>query len=515
MSDEDLSVSLKMIMKGAGVVLFGMIFSKLMTYVFRILLARFYGPGDYGIFSLGLAVLGFFAMVGVMGIQSGITRYIAEYISKKNHSGARSVTRTAINIVLPLSMLMAAVMFIAADFIAINVFNEPELVIVIQILALSVPFSAILSVLVSSFIGFEKIEYQMLSESLANNTLKVAFLLLFGFMSLGVMGIALAWLMSAVVSVFIAVYFLKKIYRKMGSTKKSKCIYSRLIRFSLPLTITTSLAFIFLWTDTLMLGFFRNTVDVGIYNAALPTSQLLFIIPNALASLFLPIITGLYVKGNMKKVSDIYKTVTRWTFYANFPLFLLLLLFSDNILNIIFGSEYTSGYMALSILSIGFMAKKTVPAVSIIHMTEKTRYVFYIVLVGSLINVALNYILVPPYGMEGAAFSTAMTYIITSAMIIFVSYRLTKLNPFSFDMIKSLFAGIAALAVIYAAYTSFFIGAGIFVLALLSLVFFALYLIFLLLFKGLRGDDIEMINVIEKKFGFKLTFARKIIKKLI
>ena len=123
-----------------------------------------------------------------------------------------------------------------------------------------------------------------------------------------------------------------------------------MLSFSLPLVLSGFMGTIIMWTDTTMLGFFKNAVVVGIYNAAIPTAQILMVFPSALSALFLPVITELYSKGEEKELRTVYKVIAKWMFYLNFPVFLLLVIFSRQVLNITFGKEYITGYIALILL---------------------------------------------------------------------------------------------------------------------------------------------------------------------
>ena len=331
MSQEDGNEALKILAKGASIAFIGLILSKFFTYLFRVFIARYFGPGDYGLFSLGLAVLSFFSIFALLGMKSGVTRYIAYHITKKNEGGVKGVIKSSIEMVLPMSIVMLILMVILSPYIAINIFNEPNLLGVLYVLSLSLPFSAVISLFASVFIGFKKNKYQALTEEISINFSKLVLVIIIGIIGLGVVGIAWAWTIATILIFFMSAYFLKKVYPDIRSKVAAIPMKRELLSYSLPLLLTSSMGFLIIWTDTLMLGFFKTAIDVGIYNAALPTAQLLFLFPNAIAVLFLPIITELYTKKSKGELNRVYKTVTRWTFYVNFPLFLLMVFFSMKI----------------------------------------------------------------------------------------------------------------------------------------------------------------------------------------
>ncbi len=515
MPEEAGNEALKTIAKGAGIAFIGIIASKFFTYLFRIFVARYFGPGDYGLFSIGIAVLSFFMVFALLGLQTGVIRYIAHYRAKGDDNRVRGVITSSIKMVLPTSVVMCILMMILSPYLAVNVFSKPGLAGILLVLSISIPFSVMITILASVFVGFKQNKYQVFSEQISVNLAKLVLVILFGILAFGIVGIAWSWTIAMVLAFFLSLYFLRKVYPDLRAKVASIPMKRELFSYSLPLLLVASMGFLIMWTDTLMLGIFRTASDVGIYNAAMPTGLLLFIFPNAIAALFLPIITELYARKKMKELKRIYKTVTRWAFYINFPMFLLMVFFSGQILNLIFGPEYVAGYGVLIIISTGFMFRKSVMAVQMLQMLKKTRYIFLISASSAILNIILNLLLIPTYGIIGAATASMITYIISISMLLTFFYRFGRINPFSKSMLKSVFAGLLAIAVIYLVGHALFTVFTIYVLAGLFIAFILLYGLILLLIKGLGREDIEIMNVIEKKSGLKLNFLKRIFKKFV
>ena len=128
--------ALRTIAKGAGIVFSGLIISKILSYLFRVFIARFYGPSDYGIFTLGLAIVSILVIIAVLGLSSGVTRYIAEYIAKKNFEGVKGVITSSMKMVFPLSIIFSIILFMSSSFLAIDVFHMPKLSEVLMVQAI-------------------------------------------------------------------------------------------------------------------------------------------------------------------------------------------------------------------------------------------------------------------------------------------------------------------------------------------------------------------------------------------
>lgn len=517
MSEEIELQSLKTIVKGAGIVFIGLIISKFLTYSYRVFIARYFGPSDYGLFSVGLAVIGFLGIFALLGLPTGIVRYVAYYKAKSDEQRIKGVITTSLKIVFPVSVLFSLLLFISSPYLAINIFHNSELIDVLRILSLSIPFSSLFYIFVSTFVGFQEIKYQVYSECIFSNSARLIFIILSGLLGLGIFGIAWAWTLATISTFLLSFYFLeKRVFSILRTKVTSIPLKKELLFYSLPLLLAGFMSFIVRYTDTLMLGYFKTPVDVGIYNAALPTAQLLLMTPTALTSLFFPVITSLHVKGRGEELERVYKTVTRWIFYINFPLFLLLIFFSKQVLNIMFGPVYTAGYLVLMLLSVGYILSTFGHApYHALNMLKKTKVIMYVTMICASLNVILNFLLIPLYGIEGAAFATATTYVSQSLLLVTFSLHIMRITPFSFSILKSFLAGILSIIFIYLLARLLFVSFPIYVLIIFCVLFLLLYGFLLLLFRGFRKEDIEILKAIERKSGIRVEFLREILKKFI
>ena len=315
---------------------------------------------------------------------------------------------------------------------------------------------------------------------------------------------------------FIALYFLES--RVFSLKTKIKPIYIKreMLLFSLPLMLSGFMSTIMTRIDTVMLGYFRSAVEVGIYNAAVPTAQILNIATSSMAVLFLPVITELYARGQKEPLEVVYKTVTKWTFYLNLPVLLIMVFFSPQVMNLMFGPEYIAGYLTLSILAIGlFTGTLSFAPQYLLTMTKNTRAIFIISLIATSINVVLNWTLIPVYGITGAAIATATTYLVNLTLLLAYSWHVMRISPFSTSLMKSIPAGLLSMAGVYLIGRIIFQSFGGYLLLLLFGLFFGVYAVLLLLLSGLQREDIEILKAIEKKTGLRSEPIRNVIKKFI
>jgi O-antigen/teichoic acid export membrane protein len=507
--------ALKTIVKGAGILFLGVIISKIITFFYRLFIARYYGPEDYGLFSLGLALLGFAGVFASLSMQNGVTRYVAYYKARGEEEGIKGVITSSLSLAIPTSLLSSIILFVFSPFLAINLFNTPGLTNILRILSMAVFFSSLKEILAGSFVGFQLIKYRVYVVEILDNLAKLLTLFLFGILGLGVAGIALSWTLGSMIAALFAVYILeRRVYPILRTKIKGISLRRELLSYSLPLAMWGLLGFIIGWTDTLMLGYFTTSIQVGIYNAALPVAILLTTVPGILSSLFIPILTEFYSLRKTAEMQNLFKIVNKWIFYLNFPFFLLLISFPKQVLKILFGTVYIEGYLALILLAIAFFIGSLMQTTGqMLQVLKKTNYLFLGSLIVAIANVTLNWHLIPIYGITGAAMSSALSRFASITLAFLWFWPMIGMTPFSKEFLKAIAAGIVSILFINFLARLIFAQFPSFILLLLFILFMILYGFLLLLFKGLGKEDLEILKAIEQKTGIRIEFIRKIVKR--
>lgn len=502
--------SLKKIVKGAGIVFIGLLISKLLTYGYRLIAARI-GVEEYGLLSLGLAVFGVLTTITVAGLNMGVLRYAAFYKGKKDNERIKGVIVSSLKISLILSLIFIFVMFFSAEWVALNLFHNAGLIIILKMFSFIIPFFSLGMILLAAIIAFQKVEYSTITKEISENLIRIILTIGLVYAGYGLFG-AIAGYMIAIVSSFIlAFYFLqKKVFQILKTPVKSVFMTRELFSYSWPLMFTNILYMVLSWTDTLMLGYFRTASDVGIYNAALPTATLLTVISTALLGIFVPIITELLAQNKSRELERVYKVTSKWAFFLNFPVFLIMISFSEQILRITFGIKYVGGATPLMILSGGYLVYSIfIFSTKILQVIGKTRWILFITAITAISNAILNFYLIPIYGLIGGAIATSVSLALHGIISYIVVYRFVNFQQISRKYITPAIAGILSIRITDTIAKSLFIQVPAHVLFALIAFFLLLYFAFLLLLKGFDGNDLMILKSIEKKTGFKLPFVKR------
>jgi len=513
---DHLNESLRTIAKGAGIGFAGAMFGTAVGYLSRMVIARYLGPEDYGLISLGFAAMMIATVFSLMGLNSGVQRYVAYYRGKGDEARIKGTILSALKLTVPMSLLFMGVVFFGADWIAIHVFHERELTPVLTIFAIGIPFWTLATVFVSVSIAFHQIKYQVYTMYVFKDSVKLVVIVCFLVTGYGVIGAAIGWILAVVGMSILSFYFLeKKVFPIFSDTVKSISVDKELYYFSFPLIFVGILSMVTGWTDTFMLGYFCTSTEVGVYNAALPTSKLLGVVLSPIGMIFGPVIVGLYANDRIDDLRGTYSSVTKWIFSLVFPGFLLMVLFSERILMILFGDAYVSGSIALGILAFGVLINAMVgPASLVITAYGRTKIILWCSFCGASVNVILNLFLIPIYVINGAAIATGFSLALTSILHLIFAYRIGGVQPFRWSYVKPLFASVVAVALVYLV-VQYVIGVSVISLVVMLFVFVLLYFILLLLIKGFDEEDLVVMRAIDQRAGMRLGWVRKVIRRFL
>ena len=507
----DTSDTVRRIAKGTGILFVGIILSKILSYAYRILIARD-NPAEYGTFSLALAIYGLALVLSSLGIHEGLSRYMGYYKGKNDPAAMRATLKASLFPVLVLSVISSILLFITADLVSSRIFHNANLSILLKVLSLVIPFDILSLLFVNALRVIEKPTYEVYIRNILQNVLKISLTSLLFFFNIKLLGMAYGFALSILITFFLLYYSLNKNFKVFGASTDDKNIQKEILTFSLPIFFGSFLIFIFTWIDTIMLGWMTTPEQVGIYNAAVPTSQLLYLFPSTLMAMFLPLLTMVYAQQDTNSFKTIYKTAVRWTLIINLALFFPLLIFSKEFLTLLFGQTYALAAIPLAILLVGRLLDfSLLSGTNVLMVIKKTKLVLFNSLVAASLNIILNLIFIPKWGIIGAALGTAIAVATLSLLVLFETWVLTQTFAFGRSTLKILASGLASALLVYYLKTRF-ASDSLLLLIMFGFIFGTVYLCLLFLTKSLEKEDLDIIAKLEEKFGLKLTKLKKLFR---
>jgi len=187
--------------------------------------------------------------------------------------------------------------------------------------------------------------------------------------------------------------------------------------------------------STLILGTFAAPDQIGIYRVAVQVSTLASFGLQAVNMVVAPRFADLYARGDMHKLQRLATGSARVVLIFNLALTALFLLLGRLFFNLVFGAEFVASFEPLMILLVGQAANSAAGSVGyLLNMTGHERETARGVGAAALLNVGLNLVLVPVWGIHGAAAATAISMVLWNAMLWRAVRRRLGINSLAFDL---------------------------------------------------------------------------------
>lgn len=499
MSDDQHSITRRLFK--SGILLFvGLLLELAISFIAKVLIARLLGPTSYGVATIGITVLSFASTVFLFGMNSGLGRYLPRF---DNSADRKGIVLSAVEIVLFASISAAVVLFVFADVVATEVLGAPETTDALRIAALGIPFAALLKLSIGAIQGLERSLPKVLLRNIGQPVLRFGLVVAVLYLGLGATGIIGAYTLTFVVVGLIGLYYMLT-RTALGSSATAEMRRRELLSFSTPLMLTATMLLVLSYFDIFILSYFRTSGEVGTYNVIYPLAELLTATLSAFSFIAMPVLSGLHSDRRLGEMDRTYKIVTKWIFMMTFPVALVLILFPAASIRLTFGQEYASAALALSVLGFGFFTHTVAgPNVNTLTAIGRTRLIMWDNLLAGGANIALNFLLIPTYGILGAAVATAIAYAGLNVLYSVQLYCATGIHPVTTALFKPALVGLASMFGIYSVVTNY-LNATAPVLLGMFVLFLTIYGIAVLSFGGIEEEEVVLVLSFEERFGVNL-----------
>jgi len=432
------------LIKGSGISFVFKILGIVCGYIFTFLVTRTLGAKAWGIFTLSFTVLQIISVVGRLGLDTALLRFVAENLAQKKWELIRKIYFKALKLVIPFSLTLSLILYLLSPFIAKYVFHKEYLTNSFRIASIGIAPFVLLFLHRECIRGLKKIREYALLNSLILPLLASLVLLPLSFLFEKKYHIPIV---AYIISILIASAFSFSLWMRninfqhlpQLSSKSTEISYKYLLSVSIPMLLSSSMFLVMQWTDTIMLGMFSTEKNVGVYNVALKLASLTSLPLIAINTIAAPKFAEFWGKKDFQGLKRVVQQSTKLIFWSSFPILLSFLLFPSQILNI-FGSEFKAGATALTILTFGQFVNAISGSVGyILQMTGNQKIFQNIILVATTINIVLNVILIPKFGIRGAAFASMVSCIywnIAGSFYIMRKYQITTIYIPSFFHFK-------------------------------------------------------------------------------
>lgn len=233
-------------------------------------------------------------------------------------------------------------------------------------------------------------------------------------------------LLALVSSVYILVYF----YKQDDSKVAFEISYKNIIKRSGPMAMSATAYILMQSVDVILLSKFLDFEMVAFYSVAIKLTTMISLVLSSVNAVHAPKIAEFFSAKNFNQLENTIKKATRLIFVLTFPAIIILTILSGFILNL-FGTEYVIAQNALYILVIGQSINALCGSVGVyMNMTGKQNTFQKILLTALILNIFLNWVLIPIYGINGAAFATSFSMIFWNIITVVYIYKKDKIRTF-------------------------------------------------------------------------------------
>lgn len=421
--------------QGSSIAFIFRMVSALASYVFIYFLAHTYDETAVGIFSTSWTILMIGSVFGKMGFDTSIVRFMAESASDHSYLRMRMIYRRSLKITIIASLIVAAIIVALSGHLTEWFYDSIEVSWMVMLVGIGVIPYSLMSFNAESLKGLKKIFPFSVHQNVSVYFGALIILAVlhqfysdYKFIIVALVGI-LVILMISSFSTF--KYFLRFYPKHDSFYSKSIPKSGKIIGTTLPMMLTNSLFLVLNWTDVLMIGAMMDDGSVGIYNTALKIAALNSLVLIAVNSIAMPKYAELFQK-NKVLFKQLVKSVSFLSFVVTLPVFLIIVIFPQFVMGIF---NFDTGYQALIILAVGqLFATFSGSTIHLLNMTGKEKITMYVLLFSVVINFAMNFILIPLLGINGAAWATAISTVVWNLLAVIMIYRYNRF--FTYPLLK-------------------------------------------------------------------------------
>jgi O-antigen/teichoic acid export membrane protein len=390
--------------------------TRFLKFFLIIYVARILGATEYGKFTFALAFVALFAVFSDLGISTITTRELAKNKSKEKDFSA----------IFSLKLLLAigtlTIICLGSFFITL----EPEIRSIIWVLGIYIVISGFSEIIYAFFRARQKMEYEAWTKIIqALAVTGAGFFVLFNLPS--VKNLSFAYLIaSSVALIFILIFFNFKVSRLHFSFNRQ--IWKNILSLSWPLALAGVFGTVYNSIDSVMMGYWGQITQVGWYNAAYKIIGVTLIPAGLIGTSFFPLLSK-----RLKESKQEFQKI--WHYYLEIMIFLAVpivaggVALAPKIINFVYGPKYSPATLAFQILIImAGLIFLLIPFSQALVVSNQQKKLFLITMSGAIVNMFLNFILIPKYSLYGAAVATLITYFLIFLLYIGFTIKFTPIK---------------------------------------------------------------------------------------
>jgi O-antigen/teichoic acid export membrane protein len=438
-----MSMSLRQLAKDIAIYGTGDVLLRATAFVTMPVYTRIFAVEDYGMLNFVLTVTGFLSAVLFLGGDSAYARFFFE---AKDQEQRQLITSSWFGF---LAIWSGGVILLCLPFVGLFSrwsFGTADQAALFALALLTAPLTLINQLCGQALRNqFRAQLFTVLNVLATLLTIGLAFFAVVG-LNLGLVGVLAGTLAATVLILPVRLWTIRNMLRPVFSVQ----IVRRMLAFGLPFVPASFAVWIFASSDRLVLGRLSSLDQLGLFAVATSVASLLVLVNGAIGQAWSPHAIRVY-EDHPEQARVFYGQVLTYILIGFGVLTVGVTAFADVLLKVLAAPEFYAAARAVGPLALGTMAYASIHVTAIgISLMKQTKYLAIFCWVAAVINLTLNLMLVPRWGMMASSWATALTYLFLTIGYLSISQRLW---PVTYEKRRSLsVAGLTAVFTIVAMY---------------------------------------------------------------
>jgi O-antigen/teichoic acid export membrane protein len=435
-ADSNRASDLTRLARGGLLNVAGSAFAGLAGFGFVVVMAHALGTSGAGAFFETVAVFSILTIVAQLGSPTALVRSIAQSLALERIADVRPTITFAMLPVAATSTALAAALFFTAPQLVglvINGADRSDAVFTLRCLAPFLPVAAVGGMLVTATQGFGTMVPNVVIGSFVRPLLRVALALPLLWGAVAARYASITWSVPLAVGAAMGAYWIFRCMprpRGASDAPVSPSLWREFWRFALFLSIADTFEVVVLWLDVLLVGTLASSSAAGVYTAAGRYAVVGFMLLGTLIAALGPQVSTLMALREYDRARAVYQAASLWLTAVGFPIYLACVVFAPVLMGV-FGTGFSTGATALMIIALAMLVNMaTGPVRMVLIMGGHSGWTAFNDAVALVANVGLNLLLIPDYGITGAAIAWAASILITNIAPLIQIWALWRMMPF-------------------------------------------------------------------------------------
>ncbi|MAB48733.1 MAG: hypothetical protein CMC05_08895 [Flavobacteriaceae bacterium] len=434
------NINLKELLLGSFTTFIIKITGMTLGYIVVLLISRNYGAYGTGVYSLALNLLLSLSVFCAFGLDVMILRYVGQYgLENNNNHKLRNIYYQILSVTIPLSILVAIILYLSSNFITEYFFKNEDYSIILKICAVGLPFFTAGIINVEFLRGAKKIKISEFYRSVMR-PLGVFTVLLFlnkdEDISRVIVGLVLAIFLSFVGSLLPVHNIINNISKNIDKQKKH-IKTSKLLKEATPMMMIMVVNTLLISLASFMIEWFKTSKEVGVFNVSLKIAQIVSLVLTVVNVIAAPKFAELFWNDKIEELKKFIRYSSKLIFFGCSVMSLFIIIFSRELL-LFFGEEFINGRIPLIILVIGQIVNSASGSVGMFMNMTGNQNAFKNIIILVLLFVTVSYLIFIPMfeGVLGAAIVFSLGAVILNVSSVIYVYKKLKIRTYYLPFIR-------------------------------------------------------------------------------